>query len=73
MPREVSLCDEVAKVLFERVAAGPGQFHDVADRDAAVLARMFQNLHGQFGKNGEHQLLAFNSLRKATHLLLERI
>lgn len=44
LPIQMTVLDEVAEVLFERVSTDSGQFHHVAYGDASVLAGKFNDL-----------------------------
>ncbi len=58
-------------VQLQGIAAGTGHGHSLPNRDAAVIAKMFENLDGQVGKVGYQQPFPLHLLPKPLHLLVQ--
>jgi hypothetical protein len=71
MMGKVPLFHETAKMVFQSVAAGTGDVNHIPDGDAAMLARMIENLNGQLGQRGDHQFFPLHLGGQAALLLLQ--
>lgn len=71
MPGEMPLADQLREMLLERVATCSGEPDDLAHGGAAMLPDMFEDLDGEAGKRGDHQLLALDLGGEPSLLLLQ--
>jgi len=71
VPGQVTFVDKSAELLFQGVAAGPGQFDHLARADPAMLARVLENAHGQFRQADKNGLFAFNFRGQPLRLLAQ--
>jgi len=61
--------DQRTEMLFERIAAGPGQLDGLANGHAAVLAGELDDLQLQFRHGRQHDPLALDFLLQSPRLL----
>ena len=71
MPGEMSLFNQAAEMVLQRVPAGAGDTNHIGHRDAAMLADVVDDLKVQLGQGGDHYPLALHLGRKPTLLLLQ--
>src|SRR5665647_1132361 len=71
MPVQMTLLDELPKMLFEGVTADTRQLDDLSDADAAMFASLIQDLHRKIRQACKHQLFPFHLFREPSHLLMQ--
>ena len=71
MKGEMSLFNQAAKVVLQCVAACAGGTDHVGHCDAAVLANVVDDLHGQLGQGSNHNSLALHLGCQPALLLLQ--
>ena len=71
MARQEALGDERGKGRFQRIRTCATFAYHVARRDAAMLAGVIQNIHGQLWQGGKRGFLALHFRSEAALLLLE--
>ena len=65
----MTVLDQVAEMLLQRVAADTRQFDRIANRDTPVLAGKFDDLQLQLGQGSQYDLFALHLLFKPSYLL----
>ena len=65
------LLDQIAEMIFKRVAACPCGTYHVAHGHAALIADIIENLNGQFGQLGDNDFFALDRDGEAALLLLQ--